>query len=91
MSSESANYPDVAWTGTHDAVVYYQFRDGPPAIYLSLVAPDLATDGQDLKVSGDGLSARYPRIVRTGDPNGTIGIVYAEKDGQIRASLVTCP
>ncbi len=29
MSTESANYPDVAWTGSHDAVVYYQFRDGP--------------------------------------------------------------
>lgn len=90
-SPASANYPDVAWTGSHDAVVYYQFRDGPPAIYLSLVAPDLASSGQDLKISGDGISARYPRITRTGDAMGTLGVVYAEKDGKIRASLVTCP
>ncbi len=91
MSPASANYPDVAWTGTREAVVYYQFRDGPPAIYLSLVAPTLMTDGQDLRISGDGIAARYPRITRTGDANGTLGVVYAEKDGKIRASLVTCP
>jgi hypothetical protein len=47
--------------------------------------------GQDLKVSGDGIAARYPRIIRTGDALGTLGIVYAEKDGPIRASLVACP
>jgi hypothetical protein len=91
MSTESANYPDVAWTGTHDAVVYYQFRDGPPAIYLSLIGKDLAANGQDLKISGDGLAARYPRLARSGDAAGTLGVVYAEKDGAIRASLVTCP
>ena len=91
MSAESANYPDIAWTGTHDAVVYYQFRDGPPSVYLSLLAPDLAADGQDLKISGEGLAVRFPRIVRTGDAAGTLGVVYAEKDGPIRASLVTCP
>ena len=91
MSTESANYPDVAWTGSHDAVVYYQYRDGPPAIYLSLITPGLVSKGQDLQVSGDGIAARYPRIVRTGDTLGTLGIVYAEKDGNIRASLVACP
>lgn len=91
MSTESANYPDVAWTGSHDAVVYYQFRDGPPAIYLSLLTPDLVSKGKDLKVSGDGIPARYPRIIRTGDSLGTMGIVYAEKDGNIRLSLVACP
>lgn len=91
MSADSANYPDVAWTGSHDAIVYYQFRGGPPAIYLSLVTKDLTASGQDLKISGDGLSVRYPRVARTGDPAGTIGIVYVEKDGPIRASLVSCP
>ena len=71
--------------------MYYQFRDGPPAIYLSLVTKDLTASGQDLKVSGDGVAARYPRFARTGDPSGTLGIVYVEKDGPIRAALVTCP
>jgi hypothetical protein len=91
MSTESANFPDVAWTGSHDAVVYYQFRDGPPSIYLSLITPELTVKGQDLKVSGDGIAARFPRITRTGDALGTLGVVYAEKDGRIRASLVACP
>ena len=92
MSPDSANFPDVAWTGSHDVVVYYQFRDGPPAIYLSLVTKDLAAAAsQDLKISGDGMAARYPRLARTGDPEGTIGVVYVEKDGPIRAALITCP
>ena len=88
---DSANYPDVAWTGTHDAVVYYQFRDSPPAIYLSLIAPDATSAVQDLKISADGVAARFPRIVRTGDAAGTLGVVYAEKGGPIRATLVSCP
>ncbi len=91
LGTDSANYPDVAWTGTQDAVVYYQFRGGPPGIFLSLIAPDATKGAQDLRISGDGVAARYPRIVRTGDPAGTLGVVYAEKDGPIRASLVTCP
>lgn len=90
-STESANYPDVVWTGSHDAVVYYQFRDGPPAIYLSLLTPDLTARGPDLKLSGDGIPARYPRVARTGDTLGTLGVVYAEKEGRIRATLVACP
>jgi len=90
-SAESANYPDVAWTGSHDAVVYYQYRDGPPAIYLSLVTKGLTASAPDLKISGDGLAVRYPRIARTGDPVGTLGVVYVEKDGPIRAALVACP
>jgi hypothetical protein len=91
MGNDSANYPDVAWTGTHDAIVYYQFRGGPPAVYLSLIAPDATTAVQDLKISADGLAARFPRIVRTGDSAGTLGVVFAEKGGPIHASLVTCP
>jgi hypothetical protein len=91
LGNDSANYPDVAWTGTHDAVVYYQYRGGPPGIFLSLIAPDATTAVQDLRISGDGIPARFPRIVRTGDTAGTFGVVYAEKDGPIRASFVTCP
>jgi hypothetical protein len=91
MTPDSANFPDVAWTGSHDAIVYYQFRGGPSAIYLSLVTKDFTASGPDLKISGDGIPARYPRLARTGDPVGTLGVVYVQKDGPIRAALVTCP
>jgi hypothetical protein len=82
----SANFPDVAWTGARTAVVYYQFRDGPPAIYLSWITADLTRSEDDLQVSGK-RPARWPRLAFTGD---TLGITYADKDGPVRLSLVAC-
>jgi hypothetical protein len=82
----SANYPDVAWLGSAAAVVYYQFRDGPPAIYLSLVSPDLRRIGDELKVSGHG-AARFPRAA-WGD--GTLGVAYAQRSGPVHLALVSC-
>ncbi len=82
----SANYPDVATVGGYAAVVYYQFRDGPPAVYLSLVGADLRRAGDDLRVSGKG--ARFPRIASSGD--GSLGVVYARKGGPAQLTLVRC-
>jgi hypothetical protein len=82
----SANYPDVAWMGSTAAVVYYQYRDGPPAIYLSLVTPDLHRSGEELKVSGHA-GARFPRVA-WGD--GTLAVTYAQRSGPVRLALVTC-
>lgn len=86
-ASGSANFPDVAWTGARTAVVYYQFRDGPPAIFLSWITADLTRAEDDLKVSGK-RPARWPRLAFTGD---TLGITYADRDGPVRLSLVACP
>lgn len=82
----SANYPDVAWMGSAAAVVYYQFRDGPPAIYLSLLTPDLRRIGEDLRVSAHA-GARFPRAA-WGD--GMLGVTYAQRSGPVRLALVTC-
>jgi hypothetical protein len=84
--SGSANCPDVAWLGARSAVVYYQFRDGPPAIFLSLISPDLTRDGEEFQISGTE-AARFPRLSWTGE---TLGVVYADNDGPVRLSLVTC-
>ena len=53
-NSGDANWPNIAWDGTAAAVVYYQWREGNPEIYISYVN----TMGQhvrglnDLQVSG---------------------------------------
>ncbi len=81
----SADYPDVVTLGDHAAVVYYQFRDGPPAVYLSLVGPDLRKADGEVRISGKG--ARFPRAA-AGD--GGLGVVYAQTGGPARLALVTC-
>ena len=81
----SADYPDVTFVGRYAAVVYYQYRDGPPAIYMTLVGPDWQRAGDDLKVSDKG--ARFPRIAGGG---GTLGIAYADRGGPVQVSVVAC-
>jgi hypothetical protein len=81
----SANYPDVASLGDYAAVVYYQFRDGPSAVYLSILGTDLQRAGDDLKISGKG--GRTPRIAAGG---GNLAVVYAHKGAAARLALVTC-
>jgi hypothetical protein len=81
----SADYPDVTFVGRYAAVVYYQYRSGPPAIYLTFVGPDRQRVGEDLKVSDKG--ARFPRIA-AGD--GTLGIAYADRGGPLQISVIDC-
>ena len=81
----SANYPDVATLGDAAAVVYYQFRDGPSAVYLSIFGPDLRRAGQDLEIAKKG--ARTPRIAAGG---GGLAVVYARKEGPARLATVAC-
>lgn len=83
----SANWPDIAFTDNHIAVAYYQFRDGPPGIYLAMLTPSLERVSVDLLVSGDRPS-RFPSIGWTGQE---LGIAYAEKDGGVYFARVACP
>ena len=68
------------------AAAYYQFRDGPPQIFLSLVGPDLVRATQDLEVTSDG-AARFPSVAWSGD---RLAVVWAVTDGGINAALVEC-
>jgi hypothetical protein len=83
----SADYPDVAFVGDRAAVTYYQFRDGPPAVYLRLVDENGARVGEELQVSGHG-GARFPRIAWAG--GGNLGIAYAQRGGPVRLAIVDC-
>jgi hypothetical protein len=83
-----ANYPDLAFSGDHAGVVYYQFRDGPPAIYFTQLKSDLSREGADLEVSSDSSSgSKYARIAWSGS---AFGVVYADVDGPVKMSLVGC-
>jgi hypothetical protein len=81
----SANWPTVAWNGDQAAVAYYQFRDGPPRIYLSLVDANLAHVGADLEVTEQ--AARFPSIAWSGDH---FGLAWAVKDGGVQMTIVDC-
>jgi hypothetical protein len=82
----SADTPDVALLGATAAVVYYQYRDGPPAIFLSLIDPESGRPGSDLRVSGHA-AARFPRVAAQGD---ALGVAYADRAGPVRLALLAC-
>ncbi|WP_437738052.1 hypothetical protein [Sorangium sp. So ce1335] len=82
----SANWPALAWTGQRLAVAYYQFRDRYPAVFVTLLSPDLTPTGVELTVSGDG-PARFPALAWTGQD---LGVAYAEKERGIRLSRIRC-
>ncbi|WP_437563948.1 hypothetical protein [Sorangium sp. So ce542] len=82
----SANWPALAWTGRHLAVAYYQFRDGPAAVYVALLNRDLSPAGAELKASGD-TPGRYPALAWAGQE---LGIAYAEPDQGIRLARASC-
>lgn len=83
----SADFPDVVMIGGRAAVTYYQWREHPPAIYLSLMDPAGGRVGEDLVVSEHG-AARFPRLASAG--GGKLGVAYAERGGPVRLALVTC-
>jgi hypothetical protein len=76
--SGDANWPNIAWTGTEAAVVYYQWRNSRPQIFMSFVDSTGARVAQrpDLQVSNgaDGWS-RFPDVVWTGTE---FGVMYVD-------------
>jgi len=73
--------------GATAAVVYYQFRDGPPAVFLSLIDPQSGQPGNEVRVSGHP-AAHYPRVAAgEGDD---LGVAYAQRGGPVRLALLAC-
>jgi hypothetical protein len=81
--SGDANWPNMAWMGSDAAVVFYQFRDSSPQIFLSLInASGKRVDAHDLQVSSGpaGSWARFPDVQFTGSE---LGVVWVDtRDGQ---------
>jgi hypothetical protein len=78
-----ANWPAIAWAGNLAAIVYYQWRDSRPQIFLTLVDASGAriSGSGDLRVSNGGKgSSRYPWVVWTGGSD--LGVMYVDtRDG----------
>lgn len=73
-----ANWPSLVWAGTAAAVVYYQWRDSRPQIFLTLVDATGAriVDSADLRVSnGDAGWSKYPEVAWTGHE---LGVMYVD-------------
>ncbi len=83
-SSGSANWPAMAYTGSQIALAYYQFRDGPPSVYLTFVDPDTLASSDELLVADD---AKYPSVAVGG---ATIAVAYAVQEGPAELLLLTC-
>jgi hypothetical protein len=81
-NSGDANWPNMAWTGQAAGVVYYQWRDARPQIFMSFVDDTGTRVGllHDLQVSnGSGGWSKYPDVVWTGQE---FGVMYVDtRDG----------
>jgi hypothetical protein len=81
-NSGDANWPNMAWTGKSAAVVYYQWRDNRPQIFMSLVDAMGARAGglNDLQVSAGTTGwSKYPDVLWTGNE---FGVLYVDtRDG----------
>jgi hypothetical protein len=76
--SGDADWPNIAWTGSEAAIVYYQWRDSQPQIFMSFVDSTGARVGKrpDLQVSnGTSGWSRFPDIVWTGSE---FGVMYVD-------------
>jgi hypothetical protein len=82
--NSSANWSAIAFNGQELAVAYYQFRDGPPTVFLRFFDADLHPFGFEMEIAPE---ARYPAAV-WGD-NG-LALVYAAEQGPIMLSVVDC-
>jgi hypothetical protein len=77
--SGDANWPNLAWDGARAGIVYYQWRDGAPQIFMTLVDATgaRAAGPHDMQVSsGAAGGARYPDVVWTGSE---FGVVYIDR------------
>jgi hypothetical protein len=77
-NSGDANWPNMAWMGSAAAVVYYQWRDARPQIFMSFVDGTGArvAGKHDLQVTGGtGGWSKYPDVVWNGRE---FGVLYVD-------------
>lgn len=89
-----ANWPNMAWNGAATAIVYYQFRDGAPQIFVTFVDANGARVGNkaDLRISDTlrGELARYPDIQWNGTDFGVAWVDTRDGAPQIYFTRVRC-
>jgi hypothetical protein len=91
--SGDANWPNMAYDGSSAAIVYYQWRDGGPQIFMSFVdATGKRVGGlHDLQVSQTPRgTARYPDVQWTGSEFGVAWIDTRDGAAQLYFARVKC-
>jgi hypothetical protein len=82
-NSGDANWPNIAYNGRAAGIVYYQWRDSRPQIFLTFVDATGARVGglTDLQVSSGAAGwSKYPDVVWTGSE---FGVMYVDtRDGK---------
>jgi hypothetical protein len=87
-----ADWPKLATDGNSTVVTFYQFRDGPPQIYLSVLGADGTKQGGDLQVSrGTSGKARFAAIARGATEYGVVWEDTRFGDSEIMFARVSCP
>jgi hypothetical protein len=90
--SGDANWPNIAWDGTRSAVVYYQWRDSYPQVFMTLVDNGGQRIGtHDLQVSsGTKGGSKYPDVVWTGSEFGVMYIDTRDGPPELWLQRVAC-
>lgn len=83
----SADFPDVIWVGDRVAVAYYQFRDGPPGVFVTLADPDTGPLGREVAIDAHH-GARFPRLAWGG--KDTLGLAYVVRGGPVHLATLRC-
>jgi hypothetical protein len=89
-----ANWPHMAWSGEYGAVVYYQWRDSTPQIFMTFVdGSGKRVFGPDLQVSAtpNGKWARFPDVDWDGKEFGVAWIDSRDGTTQLYFQRVACP
>jgi hypothetical protein len=91
-NSGDANWPNMAWTGSAAGIVYYQFRDGGPQVFISFVDGTGKRVGglHDLQVSKSARAARFPDVQWTGTSFGVAWIDTRDGRPELYFAQVTC-
>ncbi len=92
-NSGDANWPNMAWMGSAAAVVYYQWRDARPQIFMSFVDGTGArvAGKHDLQVtSGSSGWSKYPDVAWNGSEFGVLYVDTRDGAPALWFARVTC-
>lgn len=91
--SGDANWPNMAWAGTTGGIVYYQWRDTRPQIFISFVdvTAERVRGLGDLQVSGGRSGwAKYPDVAWTGREFGVVWVDNRDGEPALWFARVAC-
>lgn len=90
-SGSGANWPSLAATPSGVAIAYYQFRSGPPQIFISFIDKENQFIRPDLQISQTTGRARFPSIASDGQALGVAWEDTRTGTQQVYFARARCP